>query len=668
MTALAIRWIHLAASLGLVGLITMTLLAGRSDRPTARQWDARVWRLAGWLVLLFALSGVALLAHQSALAAGRPGAAFDPAAWRRLLFETRFGAVWLIRHAVLLLLASLLLLRESERAPLDWMAWRVQAWMLAALAAGALAWAGHAVAVESAALAAPLLDTLHVLAAGTWLGALLPLALLLRAASAEAGADGRPFAVLAARRFSAVALGAMTLLVATGLWNAWVQVASIPALVGTRYGWLLLAKVALLAPVLALAVINRRRLIPSLSGDAAAVGRPAMTRLGRFLRWESGLAMVILGVTAALSLMAPARHETPWWPFSYRLSYEATAELPGVNARLLIGGQLAVLGLLGGIVGALLRSRRVLLLAAGAAAVVAGLWIALPPLAVDAYPTTYRRSPVPYQAASVTSGMALYGTHCATCHGASGRGDGPGGAGLPKLPADLTAPHTAQHTAGDLFWWLTRGITAAGMPAFGSQLAEEQRWDVINFLRALAAGAQARQLGPVVRTGAPQLVAPDFSFAVGPTPPRALRDLRGRSVVLLVLFSLPDSRLRLAELAAAYAELGFAGAEIIAIPMDGEREIIRRLGANRPPFLFPVVTDGAAEIVPTYALLAGEPRPLGQPPHLRHAELLIDRQGYVRGRWLPGTPGWEDLHALRGQIQTLARETPTSPPPDEHVH
>ena len=135
-----------------------------------------------------------------------------------------------------------------------------------------------------------LVDALHLLAAGAWLGALLPLVLLLLAASREAGADARPFAVLAVRRFSAVALAVMLVLVTTGLGNTWVQVGSVPALVGTRYGWLLLAKVALLVPILWLAALGRRRLLPALSGEAAAVGRPAMARLARFVGWEGALA------------------------------------------------------------------------------------------------------------------------------------------------------------------------------------------------------------------------------------------------------------------------------------------------------------------------------------------------------------------------------------------
>jgi putative copper resistance protein D len=516
-----------------------------------------------------------------------------------------------------------------------------------------------------------LVDALHAVAVGVWLGALLPLGLLLRQASAEAGADARPFAVIATRRFSALAFACMLVIVATGLWNAWVQVAGVPALIGTRYGWLLLGKLALLVPILVLAGMNRRRLLPALSGDGATLGRPAMARLSRLVRRECGLAVLVLGLTAALSLTAPGRHEAPWWPFAYRLSYEAMAEVPGVRTRLLLGGQLVVLGVLAGIVGALVPARRGLLVVAGAAAVAIGLGVALPPLAVDAYPTTYLRSSVPYQTASVTQGMALYAQNCATCHGPGGRGDGPGGAGLPRRPADLTAPHTAQHTAGDLFWWLTRGIPAAGMPAFADRLSGEQRWDLINFLRALSAAERARRLSPVVEPGRAWLAAPDFSFSVGPTPARTLRDLRGRWLALVVLFSLPESRPRLARLAEAYSGLQFAGAEIIAVPVDDERAIITRIGATRPPVLYPVVTEGASEIVPAYALLA---QPAGRgfraAPPPRHAEFLVDRQGYVRARWIPGSPGrgWDDLDALREQVRLLDREAPSALPPDEHVH
>jgi putative copper export protein/mono/diheme cytochrome c family protein len=664
---LAIRWVHLACALGLIGLVTALLLAGRSDRSTARAWEARMLRAARALTGLLLVSGVAALAYQTAVVTGRASAALEPAAWIALLGRSQFGTVWLVRHGLLLLLAALLLAREREQSTADHLAFRLEAWALAAVGAGAMAWAGHAAAVEPGGVTAALADALHLIAAGAWFGALLPLAGLLRIAATEAGADARPFAVLAVRAFSRLALALMLLVVATGLVNTWFQVGGVPALVGTRYGWLLLFKVALLIPILLLARANRTRLLPRLAGDGVTVGRPAMARLGRFVAGEAALAVLILLLTAALSLSPPAVHDSIRWPFSWRWSWEAAGLVPGGPTRVLIGAQVAVVGLLATIVGLLLPAWRVVLVGAGAAALAAGLWVALPPLSVDAYPTTYRRSSVPYQAVSVANGAALYRVHCAQCHGPHGRGDGPAGAGLPRPPADLTAPHTAEHTAGDMFWWLTHGIPAGGMPPFADTLGEEERWDLINLVRTLAAGERARQMTPLVQPNRPWLVAPDFTIAVGPTPPRALKELRDRVMVHLVLFTLPDSRPRLVQLAEAYTTLQAIGTEVIAVPMADGEDIIRRLG-GRPPMLFPVITDGAADIAVTYGLLGRGLGPRAAAPS--HAEFLLDRQGYVRARWLPGAPGpaWGELQVLVDQVLALDKETPSGPAPDEHVH
>lgn len=52
-----------------------------------------------------------------------------------------------------------------------------------------------------------------------------------------------------------------------------------------------------------------------------------------------------------------------------------------------------------------------------------------------------------------------------------------------------------------------------------------------------------------------------------------------------------------------------------------------------------------------------------------HMELLIDRYGYARVRWLPrGGNAWRDLERLGAHIQALAAEPEIKPPPDDHVH
>ena len=667
---IALRVAHLGAGLALVGIFALSLLAGASDKPTVRAWHGRLGRFTLGLAALVLLSGLAVLGYQTTVVTGRSAAMLEPSAWLRLLGQTQFGTVWLLRHALLLLMAALVLLREQENARPDWLAWRLEAWLLAALGTGAGAWAGHAVGVNPASALPALVNALHLVCVGLWLGALPPLALLCAAASREDGADARPFAVLAARRFSAWALVVMLAIIATGIWNTWNEAGDPGSLFGTRYGHLVLLKSALLVPVLALAAWSRRRFLPRLGGDAATVGRPAMRGLARFIGLEALVGLAILVVAGTLAVTPPGRHETPLWPFSFRLAPEVTWSLPGVKTQVLIGAQIVLIGILAVIAGCLVRRWRPLLLAGAAIALVAGFQQALPSVTVDAYPTTYLRPAVSYTAASVTHGGALFAESCAACHGSTGRGDGPAAAGLLPRPADLTAPHTNDHTAGDMFWWLTHGFGRA-MPGFGDQLSVEDRWDLINFIRALSAAEQARSLTPVAEPGRPRLTAPDFAFATGPAQ-SSLKIYRGRQPVLLVLFTLPHSLPRLHQLARAYGDLEAFNAAVIAVPMDGGDRVLTRLGPS-PPIFFPVATEGAADIVATYGLFRRSLTPEGVlpdsplPPHM---EFLIDRSGYLRARWIPGgsRPGWSDIKALLAELQALNQESVAAVPADEHVH
>lgn len=644
------RFIHLSASIVVVGSTAFLLLAGRSDRPTALQWESRVVALTRALVWLAIAAGGIVLAHQAATLESRAAAALEPLALARVAFETRFGQIWLVRHGVLLLLGVFVTLRLDLRRSLDWRAARGETLLLAALALGVLAAAGHSAAVEPSAMTAIAADVGHLLAAGAWAGALPALALLLRAASREAGADARPYAVVATRRFSRAALVLVVILLGTGILIGIAQVGSMGALLGTRYGRLLLIKLALVVVTLAAATLGRRLLLPRLGAEAATVGRPAMRRLVASVAVEACGVLAILLVVVMLGVSPPARHEQPEWPLSFRLALGALADTPDARPFVLIGTQLAILGVVIALCSMALRAARLPLLAGGGVLLFAGLAMAVPPLATDAYPTTYERPPVPYQAASIATGAGLYARNCATCHGPSGAGDGPAARAMSPPPPDLRAHHATLHTAGDLYWWITHGRRA--MPAFG-HLEPDQRWSLVNYLRALAAADPARRLGPVVDSARPQVVAPDFTFAVGPTPPRALRDYRGARIVLVVLYTLPGSRERMAELAARYELFAPLGAEIIAVPTDASPQAIKMLGAE-PRIFFPVVTEGAADIVRTYGLFMPAP----------HAEFLVDRQGYLRA--LEAAPRGTDR--MLANIQVLNEEKVVAAPPAEHVH
>jgi putative copper resistance protein D len=653
---LAARWLHLASSVLLVGAAAMIVIAGRSDRATAQRWERRVITFAWAFALVALASGIAVVSTQTALFEGRAAAALEPRAVGHVLVQTQAGHVWLVRAGFLALLAVFLSIRMSVERRADWRAARGEGVFLGVAALAPLAAAGHAAAVEPDTLRAIALDGLHVLGAGIWVGGLLPLALLLRAAATEEGADARPYAALAARRFSRAAVGIVLVLAATGTWLAITHVGNVAGLVGTSYGRLLLAKLALLVLALGLAALNRSVLLPRLGGDGPTVGRPAMRRLAGFVAVEAGLALAILVIVAAMNVTPPARHEAPGWPFTMRLSFAALEGREDGATRALIGSQIGVIGLVALITGLAIRAWRLPLAAVALAALGAGAGLALPPLAIDAYPTTYLRPSVPYQAGAITAGAALYQTSCAGCHGVRGAGDGPDGRGLARPPADLRAPHTAQHTAGDLFWWISHGIPGAGMPGFGSRLTEDQRWELINFLRALSVGHSARGMGPTIDRDRRWLVAPDFAFTVGPTPPRALKDYRGRNV-LVVLYALPGSRPRMSQLAGREGTLAVLGVEVIAVPIDADPDAIRRLGDD-PRVLFPVVTGGAETIVAAYRLFAVAP----------HVELLIDRQGYVRAITRSGGEAM-DFDALVAQVQQLNDEkTATDEAPEEHVH
>jgi mono/diheme cytochrome c family protein len=108
-------------------------------------------------------------------------------------------------------------------------------------------------------------------------------------------------------------------------------------------------------------------------------------------------------------------------------------------------------------------------------------------------PATYAglNNPVPASEESLARGAELYGTHCATCHGDGGMGDGPGGQALDPLPAPIA--HTSRMLGDDyLFWRISEGGThepfASAMPRWQDVLDDGARWDVINYIRALSSG------------------------------------------------------------------------------------------------------------------------------------------------------------------------------------
>jgi len=84
---------------------------------------------------------------------------------------------------------------------------------------------------------------------------------------------------------------------------------------------------------------------------------------------------------------------------------------------------------------------------------------------------------------SVLIGKKLYRSRCAVCHGRTGLGDGPGGKALVPQPESLKTPLVQNQTDGEIFWKISNGRN--DMIKWEPILTEQQRWDLVNFIRTM---------------------------------------------------------------------------------------------------------------------------------------------------------------------------------------
>jgi copper transport protein len=145
-------------------------------------------------------------------------------------------------------------------------------------------------------------DGVHITAAAVWVGGL---AFVLAALGLSRSEHRWALAAVSVPRFSLMAMIAVPLLGAAGIVSAYLEVRAWRGLWQTTYGILVLTKIGVVLPLLALGAFNNRVSVPALRAGAALPGM--RNRFLRAVGIELGLLLVILGVTAALVDEAPAK-------------------------------------------------------------------------------------------------------------------------------------------------------------------------------------------------------------------------------------------------------------------------------------------------------------------------------------------------------------------------
>lgn len=251
---------------------------------------------------LLALASLAAIAAQSSLFAGSVADGLDLEALRAVGFGMDIGKAALVRSAAAVFAMAMVMLLPPGRV--SWIATA----SLGAVATASLAWMGHAAAGEGFSGGIHLIsDIVHVLAAGTWIGALFGFLELLLAWPRTSDERGALHSAL--HRFSGTGSLLVALLVATGLVNSWVLVGPdrIDALWATPYGQLLTLKLGIFAAMLGLAAVNRFHHVPDL-GQAVgnnACAPQAIARLRRSIALETIAGVAILFLVAWFGTMEP---------------------------------------------------------------------------------------------------------------------------------------------------------------------------------------------------------------------------------------------------------------------------------------------------------------------------------------------------------------------------
>ena len=321
-----LRWLNFLSLILLAGTLSLlvfvlpvqTLSRENPDLAFTQRLRERVWSVARWSAGLGLVAGMGLLAWQ--IAALKSSLADEVSllqATQSVLITTAWGKLWLARESALLLVFLALELqarRLRQSAPsrqITQAGWWIMAATVAAIVAQSLS--SHAPTVADDPIRAVIVDVLHLVAAGLWMGSLLTLALVSwYALKRDPGLKDLLRGTW--RRFSVLAALGLGLLVATGLYSMGQEVASLDALLTTFYGRALSLKIVGVVVAAGMGALNSALLHPSLVRPFARwLGKsPGWTpvsgqKLPRLIAAEAVVGALILLATAVATASAPPR-------------------------------------------------------------------------------------------------------------------------------------------------------------------------------------------------------------------------------------------------------------------------------------------------------------------------------------------------------------------------
>jgi copper resistance protein D len=215
----------------------------------------------------------------------------NPGVLADVLLDTAFGRVWQWRLGLALVLVGALAFRRHDR-------WAFVV-PVSALLLASLGLTGHAI-MQSGQVGAlhRINDALHLLAAGAWLGGLLPFILCLGQFDHP---QLRSEVGVTLRRFSGVGHFIVALVVLTGVINTALTLGAWPIDLSSPYQTMLAIKIAIVAAMIAMALFNSYVLAPRMTNETGL----ALQALKIDSIAEVALGTTVLALVSAFGILAP---------------------------------------------------------------------------------------------------------------------------------------------------------------------------------------------------------------------------------------------------------------------------------------------------------------------------------------------------------------------------